>query len=310
MTQFLENQYRTNTKFHKSRVTQILPEFYQEQYPNLIKFIESYYKYTGEDGGLSFTDQIHDLFSIRNINSTEIKHLDLLILEISDGLESTSFYQNPRFMTRLLSQLYRNKGTQLSVEQFFKAFFNEEVEVSYPKNNMFILNDKPGGSLVGPQSLKYIQDNRRYQIFSILLKTGLSFSDYEAMYKKMVHPAGFYLAGEVVTQGAADINLRAGVTTDPLEPGDYTFVVQGEALPTSTAPLYSLLTMEEQDGIDDGIIISSIEILSRFSTVSLQTLFDDYGTVGDWAGVKAALLDDGSLDLSADYETLDGNEHL
>jgi len=309
MSQFLANQYRTNTKFHQSHVTQILPEFYQEQYPDLIRFIEAYYKYTGEDGSVSFNEQIQDLFNIRNISSTDIRHLDLLIGEISDGLESSSFYQNPRLMARLLSQFYRNKGTQLSAEQFFKAFYNETVEVSYPKRNIFILNDKPGGSLIGPESLKYIQDNKRYQIFSVLLKTGLSLNDYEALYKKLVHPAGFYLSAEVETQGIADINLRAGVTTDPLEIPNYPVAVQGTALPTAMTSRYNLLTMEE-NGVDTGIIISSLETLNRFTNVSLEDLMNDYGTVADWVSVKAASLDDGNLDLSSGYETLDGDDYL
>ena len=65
--------------------------------------------------------------------------------------------------------------------------------------------------MIGPQSLKRIQDDRRYQIFSVLLKTGMSFGDYEALYKKMVHPVGFYLAGETETQGFGDLDLMVPV---------------------------------------------------------------------------------------------------
>ena len=158
---------------------------------------------------------------IRDSSTTELEHLDLLIGEISDGLDAGSFDQNvnadPRFMARLLSRFYRSKGTQLSAEQFFKAFYGVDVEVTYPKKNIFKLNDKPNGSLIGPSSMKYIQDDKRYQIFSVLLKTPLSFSDYESVYKKMVHPAGFYLAAETETQGFGDLDVMAGPTTDPLE---------------------------------------------------------------------------------------------
>ena len=40
---------RTNTKFHQSKVTQVLPQFFQGQYPNLIKFLEAYYDFAGEE---------------------------------------------------------------------------------------------------------------------------------------------------------------------------------------------------------------------------------------------------------------------
>ena len=319
MSEFLENQYRINPKFHQNQVKSILPEFYQTEYPKLVSFLETYYKYTGEDGSISFDEQIQRLFNIRNIASTDLRYLDLLIAELSDGLESASFYKNPRLMTRLLVDLYRAKGTQISTEQFFKAFFNENVEVSYPKRDIFILNDKPGGSLIGPQSLHYIQDDRRYQIFSVLLRTGLSLLDFETLYKKLVHPAGFYLAVETVTQSSAEVGLEAGEVTDPLEVPNYAIELQTRQMGSHVQARYSLLTMEENDDIDKrtqdqkdtatGIVVSSLETLDKYDDISLQQLADDFTTVADWAGVKSPTLDDEGLDLSQDYETLDASDH-
>lgn len=310
---------RTNPKFHRSKVTEVLPQFFQTEYPKLVTFLEVYYDFVGEE---TATAVIQDLFDIRNISSTELQHLDLLLGEISDGIDTSSFQANgtadTRLMTRLLSRFYKAKGTQLSAEQFFKAFYGVDAEVSYPKRNIFILNDKPGGSLIGPESLKYIQDDRRYQIFSVLLKTPLSFSDYEALYKKMVHPAGFYLAAETETQGLVDLNLMAGITTDPLEPPNYPVVLESQAH-LSYEPSYVLLVMEENDPVDrrtqtqkdtgTGIIVSSLETLDKYETITLQQLYDDYGTLAEWTGVKPPTLDDGTLDLSQTYENLDAEEH-
>jgi len=310
---------RINPKFHKSKVTQVLPQFFQGQYPNLIKFLEAYYDFAGEETAAA---EIEELFDIRNISSADLEYLDLLMREISDGLDTDSFDGNaeinPRLMARLLSHFYRAKGTQLSAEQFFKAFYGENVEVIYPKRDIFILNDRPGGSLIGPQSLKRIQDDKRYQIFSVLLKTGMSFGDYEALYKKMVHPAGFYLAGETETQGFGDLDLMAGPTTDPLEVPNYPVVLETSSH-MSLEPIYSLLVMEENDPVDartqqqkddgDGIIVSSLETLDKYETITLQQLSDDFGTVAEWVSVKPPTLDDGTLDLSQTYENLDADEH-
>ena len=315
----ISQQYRGLPKFHQSQVSQVLPAFFQEEYPKLILFLEKYYESTGEDGGTTINEKIHHLFGIRNISETELSNLDYLIGEISDGLETSSFYQSPRLMARLLTEMYRAKGTQISTEQFFKAFYGEDVEVSYPKRDIFILNDKPGGSLIGPESLKYIQDDKKYQIFSVLLKTGMSLSDYEILYKKLIHPAGFYLAAETETQSLAQLGLMAGPTTDPLEIPNYAIVLQSTALGQHVQPTYSLLTMEENDAVDirtqtqrdegTGIIVSSLETLDRYENVSLQQLVDDFVTVADWAGVRPPTLDDEGLDLSQDYETLDASDH-
>lgn len=311
---------RTNPKFHKPQITQVLPQFFQGEYPNLVKFLETYYDFAGEETAAA---EIETLFDIRNMRSTDLAHLDLLIHEISDGLDSSSFDNNPnvdpRLMARLLSHFYKAKGTQLSAEQFFKAFYGETVEVIYPKRNIFILNDKPGGSLIGPQSLKYIQDDKRYQIFSVLLKTGMSFSDYETLYKKMVHPAGFYLAGETETQGSGDLELMSGVTTDPLEIPNYPVVLE-TSQHGSLTPEYTLLVMEENDLVDartqeqkntgTGIIISSLETLGKYENVTLQQIVDDFNdSIAEWVGVKPPTTDDGALDLSQNYETIDAEDH-
>lgn len=313
------SDFRTNPKFHQSKVTQVLPDFFKGQYPELIKFLKAYYDFASEE---TASAEIEKLFDLRNISSTDLKNLDLLLREISDGLDTGSFdanpEANPRFMAKLLSRFYRAKGTQLSAEQFFEAFYGEDVEIVYPKRDIFILNDKPGGSLIGPQYLKRIQDDRRYQIFSVLLKTGMSFSDYETLYKKMVHPAGFYLAGETVTQGAADLDLMSGITTDPLEPPNYPVVLESTAH-MSFEPSYVLLVMEENDPVDartqpqkdvgTGIIVSSLETLDKYETITLQRVYDDFTTVGNWAGVRPPTLDDGTLDLSQTYENLDTEEY-
>ena len=310
---------RTNPKFHQSKVTQVLPQFFQGQYPNLIKFLEAYYDFAGEETAAA---EIEELFDIRNISATDLEYLDLLMREISDGIDTDSFDANadvnPRLMARLLSHFYRAKGTQLSAEQFFKAFYGEDVEVIYPKRDIFILNDRPGGSLIGPQSLKRIQDDKKYQIFSVLLKTGMSFGDYESLYKKMVHPAGFYLAGETETQGFGDLDMMAGQTTDPLEVPNYPVVLETSSH-GSLEPTYSLLVMEENDPVDartqqqrdagDGIVVSSLETLDKYETITLQQLSDDFGTVAEWVSVKPPTLDDGTLDLSQTYENLDADEH-
>jgi hypothetical protein len=308
-----------------------LPEFFQTEYPRLITFLEKYYEYTGEDGSVSYDDQIHSLFGIRNISNAELSTLDFLIGDISEELESSSFYQNPRLMTRLLSNFYRNKGTQLSVEQFFNAFFNEDVDVSYPKEDIFILNDKPGGSLIGPQALKYIQDDKKYQIFSILLKTGTAFSEYEDFYKKMVHPAGWYLSVEVETNGFSLLGMRSGVPTDPLEKPNYPISVSGNEISLQPTAEFALLTMEENDISDIGLIISSAHTLYEYRDITLQQIQDVFstsmidsngnnlldsdgnpvlikGTIGDWAGVTPRTLDSGILSLQVEPQTLDGDE--
>jgi hypothetical protein len=148
----------------------------------------------------------------------------------------------------------------------------------------------------------------------------MSLSDYEILYKKMVHPAGFYLAASVETQGIADLDLKAGPTTDPLEIPNYAILLQGLPLSSGTVPKYSLLTMEENDPVDrrnqtekntgEGPVVSSLETLEKFEDTTLEEIVGDYITVDEWAGAKSSRLDDLDFDLSSDNETLDADDHL
>ena len=276
----LTDDRRGAVSFHSNTVRNALPDFFDEHYPQFIGFLEKYYEYMEGNEAGSFSKQIQSLFESRTISNLEGESLDLLLGELSDGLESRSFYSSPNLMARLLADLYRAKGTEMSLEQFFKAFFGEEVEIHYPKNDMFIVGEsKLFGKDHSPlenhsgekirergylrfEDYKYIQDNERYQIFSILLKTGMSFADYEELYKKIVHPAGFHIANDIVLTALAKIGVRSGPTTDPLEVPNYPILVE-DSVDIHIDSLYALLTMRETDPVDIAFILSSLETLAR-----------------------------------------------
>lgn len=297
MAELRTDQHRRPVGFHKSAVKTILPEFFVEEYPKLIEFLEAYYEYSDANDTDSFVLEIHNLFKIRNIESASLDNLDKIIKEIGNGLQSASFFQNPRLMARLLADFYRSKGTQISVEQFFRAFFNESINIEYPKNNIFIV----GESEIGYESQKYIQDDKRYQIFSILLKTGLSKVDYDGLYTRFAHPAGFYLSADVVTEGNAITSRRAGLTTDPLEVVEFGIQVEGLAAPMMTTVGFNTLVMNDPDGIETG----STEILDRYADVPLGVLNDEFTTLGDVTDQNSPTLDDDTLVMSTEYETMD-----
>ena len=276
---------RSNVKLHNSQVSELLPDFFDSEYPLLVKFLERYYDYTKEDDSISYEAKIKELFDLRDITTTELDALDYLLREIGNGVDHTIFPEDiredrARLSARLLANFYRIKGTQNSAEQFFKMFFNEDVEVFYPKENIFYLNDKPGNSLIGPESVKFITDNRRFQIFSVLLKTGLSSADYDSLYKKFVHPAGFYLAADVATKGVGTLDT-AGEGTDPLETPYLFLETEAHA---STTPQYDLMTMRETDPVDESFILSSEVTLRLFEGMTLQRIEELYGT---FAAVQA-----------------------
>jgi hypothetical protein len=190
----LRDYNRLGVNFRKSSIQEVLPEYYQTEYPNIITFLEGYYDNLDFDempGGI-----INELQTIRDFEDTDLEKLDLLFNELALGISSDKV-QMPREAIRNFGNFFRVKGTIFSAEGFFRAFFNENVEVVYPKDRLFTI----GSSTIGTDDGYITQDGAINQIFSVLIKSPISFAFWEELYRKFVHPSGFYLSGKVVLEG-------------------------------------------------------------------------------------------------------------
>ena len=61
-----EDLERRNLSFSQSKVREVLPEYFQESYPNLLLFLEKYYEYLEGENRDSFKTQINNLFVSRD----------------------------------------------------------------------------------------------------------------------------------------------------------------------------------------------------------------------------------------------------
>ena len=231
---------RLEISFHKNLVKEVLPEYFTSDYPNLITFLESYYDFL--DSGDNFGALINDLYTIRDIEAASLKQLDNMFREFAMGM-SQSFFKNPREILRNFARFYRVKGTKYSSEGFFRGFFNEDVEVVFPKRDIFHLNDSAHVLSAEEESTSVLQDGGAFQILSIMLKVPLAFETYKDLYKKFVHPAGFFLSSEVLMQPqnedaisalSAIFDSQKGAVNFPLLVFDDTISVVASSVPDTT----------------------------------------------------------------------------
>lgn len=231
---------RLEISFHKNLVKEVLPEYFTSDYPNLITFLESYYDFL--DSGDNFGALINDLYTIRDIEAASLKQLDNMFREFAMGM-SQSFFKNPREILRNFARFYRVKGTKYSSEGFFRGFFNENVEVVFPKRDIFHLNDSAHVLSAEEESTSVLQDGGAFQILSIMLKVPLAFETYKDLYKKFVHPAGFFLSSEVLMQPqnedaisalSAIFDSQKGAVNFPLLVFDDTISVVASSVPDTT----------------------------------------------------------------------------
>ena len=201
----------------KKHVENVLPEFFQTEYPKFAKFLNAYYDYADSD--ISPTRLIDELFLNRDITQVDIDLLSFIEDELLLGQQYFEGFRNKREAADYSSTLYKSKGTKYSIEQFFRVFYNSFVEVKYTKENVFIVgnvhdidkekaNQNAGitpyapeitvsASRIGPDEQRYLTDDKLYQKYALLIKSTLPIDTWRDIYKLFVHPAGMYVAGEV-----------------------------------------------------------------------------------------------------------------
>lgn len=214
MAHKVEDKNRRDVTLVQSRTGEVVPSYFETDNPTLLTFLDKYYDFLDSDGQNSFSTSIREVVAARDTQQTSTKLLDEVVKEIGDGLQSSAFFEQPRLMAKLLGGFYRVKGTLVSAEGFFRGFFGQEVSIEYPKDQLFIV----GESEVGFESQKFIQNNTIFQIFSILIKTGISTTEYESLYKKFVHPAGWHFQGEVVSTNQLTIGIGQLASGDSIRP--------------------------------------------------------------------------------------------
>jgi hypothetical protein len=254
-----------------------------------------------------FTYFISSLYQARDLNTTLLAQLNSIFTEIGLGTNVSDFKINPRLVAKLFADFYREKGSANSAKLFFRGFFDEEVEIVYPKRNIFVVNE----SLLGPDSLRYIQDDKRYQIHSILIKSGTPISRWETLYKKFIHPSGWYLAGDIFVEGI--VNL--GLGTMPISIQDSNAgVIIFENTASVAALTFTPITIITADDGDSDLYAERLSVsrkISNLSTITIAQMANQYNKFIEYADENSPTFDqdsDGTIravDFTNTVETMD-----
>jgi hypothetical protein len=145
-----------------------------------------------------------------DIDSTSANYLELIQKEIA-AVIPRDITVDKRNLYKNIVDFYKVRGSTDSIEIFFRLLFNDSVEVTYPYNETLIPSSgawdinpslPKGGQYLDNKGFLSdrikIQDSLRYQKFSYLIRTGKNVIDWEAIYNRLVHPAGFIFFGEIL----------------------------------------------------------------------------------------------------------------
>jgi len=219
-----------------SLVKDVLPDHYKQEYPKLVSFLETYYNTLDSDhtfsnqgeqvysqrafeedsatGGLvtygwdsdrNFGYQLKTLPTLRDVAETDVENLTFIEDELLLGQNYTTEGGaiDKRVGSELSNNFYRSKGTKFGIERFFRLFFGETPDIIYGKDLVMKVGDN-----IGPESGLKITDDTIFQFWAILIKIGISSSEWLDMYKLFAHPGGMFVGASVLIEGKnADISF-------------------------------------------------------------------------------------------------------
>ena len=279
-----KDYFRLAPNFKTSMVKQVLPEHFAETYPSLVAFLEGYYEFLDSDD--NFGGAINELLTIRDVQDATLKNLDFIFDEIALGIAGGQFLF-PREALINFGNFFRVKGSLYSAEGFFRAFFNEDVEIIYPKERLMTV----GKSHIGAEADALIQDGKIYQIFSVLIRSPISFVTWETLYRNFVHPSGFHLAAETVLEGIGQVTITTAESIyDPF--ANRTKVYANAAVEYGT-PFASASLLIPDDGDADSAPerMNPYVKMSQYSAFSFDSIASWYDDMGEWMGYELTMDD-------------------
>lgn len=120
------------------RVDSLFPRELRDPAKTLIGLLEDYYTHVNEVGQPSA--EINSMVEARDLDSAKADYLDLLQKEIAAVIPKNTV-ANRVNLYKNLSRYYNVRGSQESIELFFKIIFQDNVEVYFPRKDMLIASD-------------------------------------------------------------------------------------------------------------------------------------------------------------------------
>jgi len=284
-----DNFRRDYTFTDNHQVEQVLPDYFKTEYPKLLKLLQYYNQF--EDSDQSPGRLIHDIFLSRDISSTDLTLLSFIEDELLLGQSYFEGFTNKRAAAKYSNTLYRSKGTLYSIQQFFRAFFGITPEVRYTKEDRFMVG--VDDSRIGPESQKFLTDDKLYQVYAILIKAGIPVEQWREAYKLFVHPAGMYFGGEVLieTTGGFAFGSMPDFVKVSIDP-----VVQGEAalgIPLAVTDLTGEVDSDGR-GTYGKLRIDLPSAVKTYQDIPLDQIDQNYDSIAEFMGTNSPTMDEDS----------------
>jgi len=152
-----------------SLVEKQLPEFVREDYPKFVTFLEKYYEWTKTNNQI--LSAVESFAESKDLDLATNTYIELIKQELAPYFPE-EIISDKATLLKFINQYYRAKGTPQSVKFLFRIFYNEDIEIYYPKEEILIASD---GKWVLPLSLRVdTSDNNIFNLVGVKVTGDLS----------------------------------------------------------------------------------------------------------------------------------------
>ena len=114
------------------------PDFYKEEGPKFLAFMEAYYSYLEENGKLN--NRIQNLESYRDISTTTDEFIDYFTNTFLPSVP-VDIAADKKIAVKYVNEFNQSRGTLAAYRLLFRALYNQDVDFIFPADNMLKVSD-------------------------------------------------------------------------------------------------------------------------------------------------------------------------
>lgn len=260
----------TATAVETQSVESVLPDHFETGAPELIKLLKAYYRHLNKELAPSY--ELNNLIRQHDVDHASEKYLDAIERMIAAAIPKSRSLDRVR-LYKIIANYYNSRGSEESIYAFFRIFYNELINLVYPKEVLFTVADLEKGTT---STKNRIRDSFRYQEFSYVVKSHSDQANWRNEFIKFVHPAGlkFFVA----------LTLELIHDNDWIkEAQEYYLTVSGvvkltSELPDTPGPANGTLYIVT-DGDDSGVGVTKFNNVPRVFKYSTETSPESWSEV-------------------------------
>ena len=130
-----------------------LPDFVQSDYPAFVNFIKAYYEWMEQTSGVTYSTR--KLLDYADVDETTDEFLQYFKTKFLPYFPEDILCDKPKLI-KTIREFYQKKGSEESLKFLFRVLYNQEISISYPKENILKASD---GKWYVPQVFKVTSSN-------------------------------------------------------------------------------------------------------------------------------------------------------